>query len=181
MKLSVHPPGDKGPDRAFFYGFQRGWLNENPDGMMPADHPPLMRYYPAERGPGVTRFATIRSPRSVLGANLQIHHPQAKIEWFDPPAEGSAVDMHLFLVEDRDEAAAWCRDNFPHGSIHSAIVDESVMGDLLVVKANRNVRTPPLTVATQKPEDLTVIAFGVQQLDGALLLEQLAPVEESSF
>jgi hypothetical protein len=118
MKLSVHPPGEKGPDRAFFYGFQRGWLEENPVGMMPPDHPPLMRYYPAERGPGVTRFATIRTPRSVLDRNLQIHHPQATIEWFDPPAEGSAVDMHLFLVEDRDEAAAWCRANFPRGSIH---------------------------------------------------------------
>lgn len=79
MKLSVHPPSDKGPDRAFFYGFQQSWLDENPDGMVPANHPPLMRYYPTERGPGVTRFATIRTPGSVLGGNLQIHHPEAKI------------------------------------------------------------------------------------------------------
>ena len=46
--------------------------------------------------------------------------------------------MHLFLVEDRDEAAGWCRKNFRSGSIHSAIVAAhnqhraTVLGDFLV-------------------------------------------------
>lgn len=180
MKLSVHPPSDKGPDLAFFYGFQKNWLDKNPEGMVPADHAPLMRYYPTARAPGVTRFATLRTPGSVLRMNLQLHNPRAKIEWLAPPDKGGAVDLHLLLVENRAEAAEWCRANLTEGSLHSAIVDESVLGDLLVVQAYRRVAVSPIVVAADNPDDLTVIAFGVQQPDGSLLIEQTRPVSKSS-
>ena len=60
-KLSAHPPGEKGPDVAFFYGFQQAWLDAIPEGMIPPDGPRIEPYYPQEIGPGVRRFATIRT------------------------------------------------------------------------------------------------------------------------
>jgi hypothetical protein len=178
-KLSAHPPSEKGPNTAFFYGFQHAWLDANPGGMIPPDGPRIEPYRPQEIGPGVRRFATIRTSASVLQPG-PVTNPKSEIWWFNAPESDKSLDIHLLIVERKEEAAAWCLANIPPDRLQSGIVDESVLGDLLITVAYR--RTPPsgVVVSSKGPEyqeaamSSSAVAIGIESSDRSLLLEQVS-------
>ena len=70
----------------------------------------------------------------------QVTNPKSEIWWFDAPEPGKSLDIHLLIVEQKEEAFEWCRANIPPDRLHSGIVDESVLGDLIVTVAYRRPR-----------------------------------------
>jgi hypothetical protein len=173
-KVGLHPPNKKGTTLAFWYGFQKAWLDQNPDGMEPPDHRRLEQYWPRERGPGVRRMATIRTHADAL-AGAPIANPGGSvIYWCDPPEDGKSLDLHLLIVAPTEEAAAWVRANVPADALYAGITEESVLGDLLVVGAYRRTPKPGVRLVTDAPDgSLTVVASAIQREDGSLMLEQM--------
>jgi hypothetical protein len=175
FKVSVHPPGPKGPTVAYFYGCDASWLWNHPEGMEPARAPRIEQYYPKELGSGVRRILTIRvHPESVVSSK-QTQKADSHI-WVEPPSNRT-VELHVLLAERTDAAAEWCRGR--SAELIAGILDETSLGDLLVYVSHREASSPPIWIETQAaaepvlPSDLGAIAMGIDPLDGAVVVDEV--------
>lgn len=175
FKISVHPPGPKGPDVAYFYGFEESWLKNHPEGMEPAGTPRIEQYQPKELGPGVRRILSIRVHPEAVVSCKQITKADSHI-WVEPLPDRT-VELHLLLAERTDAAAAWCRGR--SAKLIAGILDETNLGDVLVYVSHREAGPPPArieaqaTAAPASPDDLEAVAFGIDSLDGSVVVDEM--------
>lgn len=168
LKVSVHPPGPLGSDRAFFYGADGNWVARNPDGMVPPDGPRIEQYYPRPIGPGVCRVATIRIRHEAVRYTDAIRGA-GKLEWFEAPPVGMALNVHLLLVDRRKEAVEWCRAK--SRALVGGLVDQSSLGDLLIYAEQAKAPDHALVISGSH-SDVDAVSIAMESVDGSIALEE---------